>query len=278
MKFGISTLLWTTTFTARDIDILYKISDMGADAVELVDPSMTDIKEIKKALDSTGLECSISGPFGPTRSLRSDNPSAREDAKKYITDCINACSEMGGKAVGGALYRGEMQLIPEEQKTKEWNHCVEGLQELSGLAQKRGVALAVEALNRFETCFINLTQDVVRLVEEVDSPSVGVLLDTFHMNIEETRSLAEVIRDTDKHIYHFHACENDRGVTGSGHIPWQEIASALKDVDYNRTAIIESIVPQVTGIAESTGGWRKLAVDQETLAKEGLKFVKKMFV
>ena len=119
MKLGISTLLWTTTFTAKDTDILYKISDMGADAVEIVDPLIADIKEIKKALDSTGLECSISGPFHSNQSLRSDNPSARENAKKYITACINACSELGGKVVGGAVYRGEMWIIPEEQKIKE---------------------------------------------------------------------------------------------------------------------------------------------------------------
>ena len=105
---------------------------------------------------------------------------------------------------------------------------------------------------------------------------IGVLLDTFHMNIEE-KSLGKVIRDTKKYLYHFHACENDRGTPGSGHIPWQEVAAAIKDIGYDRSIVIESVVPLVTGIAEPTGAWRKLEVDQDTLAGEGFKFLNNLF-
>jgi len=116
---------------------------------------------------------------------------------------------------------------------------------------------------------------VVRLAEEVNSPSLRVMLDTFHMNIEE-KNLGKAIREAGRYLYHFHACKNDRGTPGSGHIAWQEVASAIKDIGYNRYVVIESFTPGVKEIARAAAIWRKLEVDQDTLAREGLKFLRNL--
>ncbi|MFQ6067177.1 MAG: sugar phosphate isomerase/epimerase family protein [bacterium] len=280
MKFGANTFIWVSPFTSKDIDIIYKVKDLGFDEVEIAleDLSLIDLKKIKKALDSTGLECTMCGAFGPTRDLISQDPSIRENAKKYITDCISACSELRSHLFAGPVYSavGKTRLIKEEQKRKEWNLCVESLRGLSHFAQKRGVVIAVEPLNRFETDFINLAHDAVRLMEEVNSSSLKVLLDTFHMNIEE-KSLGQAIRNAGRYLYHFHASENDRGTPGSGHIPWQEVAAAIKDIGYDRYMVIESFTPGVKEIAKAASIWRKLEVDQDTLAREGLTFLKNLF-
>lgn len=279
MKFGANTFIWVSPFTSEDIDIIYKVKDLGFEVLEIAleDLSLVDLKKVKKALNATGLDCSVCGAFGPTRDIISDDPSIRDNAKKYIIDCINACSELGSDVFAGPVYSavGKTRLIPEEQKRKEWNLCVESLRELSDLAHKRGVVIAVEPLNRFETDFINLAQDAVCLVKEVNSPGLKVHLDTFHMNVEE-KSLGEAIRNTGRYLYHFHACENDRGTPGSGHIPWQEVASAIKNIGYDRYIVIESFTPGVKEIAKAASIWRKLEVDQDTLAREGLKFLKNL--
>ncbi len=279
MKFGANTFIWVSPFASKDVDIIYKVKEMGFDMVEIAleDLSLVDLNKVKGVLTSTGLECVVCGAFGPTRDIISDDPSIRENAKKYITDCINACSELGSHIFAGPVYSavGKTRLIPEEKKRQEWNLCVETLGQLSDFGQKKGVVIAVEPLNRFETDFINLAQDAVRLVERVNSPSLKVHLDTFHMNIEE-KSLGEAVRNTGRHLYHFHACENDRGTPGSGHIPWQEVASALKDIGYDGYIAIESFTPGVKEIAKAAAIWRKLEVDQDTLARKGLKFLKNL--
>ncbi len=279
MKFGANTFIWVSPFTSKDVDIIYKVRDLGFDVVEIAleDPSLVDLKGVKKALDSTGLESAVCGAFGPTRDMVSDDPSIRKNARKYITYCIDACSELGSHIFGGPVYSavGKTRLVPEEKKREEWNLCVETLRELSNLAQKREVVITVEPLNRFETDFINLAQDVVRLAEEVNSPNLRVMLDTFHMNIEE-KNLGKAIRGAGRYLCHFHACENDRGTPGSGHIPWQEVASAIKDIGYNRYVVIESFTPGVKEIARAAAIWRKLEVDQDTLAREGLKFLRNL--
>lgn len=279
MKFGANTFIWVSPFSSKDVDIIYKVRDLGFDVVEIAleDPSLVDLKGIKKALDSTGLESTVCGAFGPTRDIISDDPSIRKNARKYITYCINACSELDSHIFAGPVYSavGKTRLVPEEKKREEWNLCVETLCELSNLAQKREVVITVEPLNRFETDFINLAQDVVRLAEEVNNASLRVMLDTFHMNIEE-KNLGKAIREAGRYLYHFHACENDRGTPGSGHIPWQEVASAIKDVGYNRYVVIESFTPGVKEIARAAAIWRKLEVDQDTLAGEGLKFLRNL--
>lgn len=279
MKFGANTFIWISPFTTNSIDIIYKVKDLGFDVVEIAleDLSLIDFKKIKKALDSTGLECSVCGAFGPTRDIISDDPSIRENGRKYIVDCINACSELGASVFAGPVYSavGKTRLVSEDKKKREWSLCVETLGELADLAYKKGVVIAVEPLNRFETDFINLAQDALRLVKEVGSPGLKVHLDTFHMNIEE-KNLGKAIRNTGEYLYHFHACENDRGTPGSGHIPWQEVASALKDIDYQHYIVIESFTPGVKEIAKAASIWRKLEVDQDTLAREGLKFLKSL--
>lgn len=279
MKFGANTFIWVSPFSSKDVDIIYKVRDLGFDVVEIAleDPSLVDLNEVKKALGSTGLESAVCGAFGPTRDIISDDPSIRKNARKYITYCIDACSELGSHIFAGPVYSavGKTRLVPEEKKREEWNLCVETLCELSNLAQKREVVITAEPLNRFETDFINLAEDVVRLAEEVNSPSLRVMLDTFHMNIEE-KNLGKAIREAGRYLYHFHACENDRGTPGSGHIAWQEVASAIKDIGYNRYVVIESFTPGVKEIARAAAIWRKLEVDQDTLAREGLKFLRNL--
>ena len=108
---------------------------------------------------------------------------------------------------------------------------VRGLKQAGAIAADADVKLAIEPLNRFETDIANTTDHGLALAEAVDSPAVGVLLDTFHMNMEDA-SIPDAIRRAGRRVVHFQANENNRGFVGSGHIDWPEVARALAAIGY----------------------------------------------
>jgi D-psicose/D-tagatose/L-ribulose 3-epimerase len=149
------------------------------------------------------------------------------------------------------------------------------LRSLAQMAGDAGVTLCIEPLNRFETSFINLAAQAVELVDRVDHPACQMMLDTFHMNIEE-RSLGDAIRLAGDRLRHFHACENDRGAPGTGHLPWQDVAQGLADIGYAGPVVIETFTSKVTSIARAAAIWRPLATSQDALAREGLAFLRQL--
>ena len=110
----------------------------------------------------------------------------------------------------------------------------------------------------------------------VGHPRLGLLLDTFHMNIEERR-IGDAIRSAKGHISHFHTCENDRGAPGSGHVDWVEVRDALRDVGYDGVCSIESYNPDVSALAQRLSIWRRFAPSQDQLCSEGLAFLRNLF-
>jgi D-psicose/D-tagatose/L-ribulose 3-epimerase len=152
---------------------------------------------------------------------------------------------------------------------------VDGLKEACEHAEKTGVDLALEPLNRFETDFMNIADDALRMVKDVGSDRLGLHLDTFHMSHEEKNS-ADAIRRAGKRLFHVHASENDRGTPGTGQVPWKDIAAALADANYDRWVVIESFTPEVEIIAKAASIWRPTEKDADTLADKGLQFLKQL--
>jgi D-psicose/D-tagatose/L-ribulose 3-epimerase len=164
-----------------------------------------------------------------------------------------------------------------EERASDTALLVDQLGTLAAYAEERDICLCVEPLNRFETSFLNLVSQAIAVVDQVASPSCGLLLDTFHMNIEE-RSIGAAIRAAGPRIRHFHACENDRGAPGSGHVPWAEVAEALRHVGYDGPVVIESFTSKVQSIARAAAIWRPLAESQDTLARDGLVFLRELLM
>jgi D-psicose/D-tagatose/L-ribulose 3-epimerase len=131
-------------------------------------------------------------------------------------------------------------------------------------------------LNRFETDMINTVSQGLQFIEEVGRDNIGFHLDTFHMHLEE-KSSPQAIRLAGDKLFHFHACENDRGVPGSGQVHWQEIAAALKEVNYQGPIVIESFTSQVKEIARAVSIWREIAPSQDAIAGQGLQFLYSLF-
>ena len=188
---------------------------------------------------------------------------------------IDAAEKLGSPVICGPMYSsvGKDHFEKVEDRQNEWAMAVSGIREMAEVAQKKGIKLAMEPLNRFETDMINVVSQGLRFIEDTGMENVGFHLDTFHMHLEEKDSAA-AIRLADKKIFHFHACENDRGVPGTGQVHWKEIAEALKEIHYQGPVVIESFTDQVKEIARAVCIWREIAPSQDAIASQGLKFLK----
>jgi D-psicose/D-tagatose/L-ribulose 3-epimerase len=278
MHFGVNSFVWVSPLTTDAVrELAPRVKAMGFDLFELSceNPALLDPAAIKAELDRHGLGAIICGAFGPDRNLCSADPVPAENARAYIRWLVDAAVVVGSPVVCGPMYSavGKEHLESQEARRQEWQRAVSGMRAMAEYAAARGVKLAIEPLNRFETDLINVVSQGLQLMDEVGMPNLGFHLDTFHMHLEEKDSAAAIRRAGDK-IFHFHACENDRGVPGSGQVRWPEVAAALKETGYDGAVVIESFTSQVKEIARAVCIWREIAPSQDAIAADGLKFLK----
>ncbi len=278
MKFGVNTLIWTAGFDAVHLPLLPRIKKMGFDGVEIARFSFDGFpaSRIRAALADEGLECTFCSALTGQMSLVSDNARLRDEAGAFLRQGIETAAELGADVFLGPFCAPVGLLVGRRRTEDEWKRAVEGLQSLGETLDACGVTLAIEPLNRFETYFLNTAADARRLCEEVGHPRVGVLFDTFHANIEE-KDLGEAIRELGSRLQHVHACENDRGAPGSGHIEWQVVSESLRAAGYQGWIVIESFGSNIPEIAAAACIWRDLAPVPEAIAEQGLAFLKPVF-
>lgn len=279
VKLGVSTWLWVSPFrTENASDLFSKIKKLGYDKVEIAveDPNAIDTKAIKEQLDSFGLEALVCGAFGPTRDLTSDDAELRKTGIAYIETCLDIASELGARFFAGPMYSavGKARMVSPEQKKREWERATEGLRTACKLAAPRGLDIALEPLNRFESDLVNNVEDVLRLIKDIDHPAAKVCLDMFHMNIEEPDPEKAIVKAGDK-LIHLQVSENYRGTPGTGSTNWQAYYSGLKKINYQGTVSIESFTPENKELAAAVCIWRNLAKDQDSFAREGHAFLRK---
>ena len=278
MKFGINTFLFTSPFTNQSTRLFKNFKAWGFDSVEIPIEQKSDIDPVyvRAQLAKQGLVCgSVCGAFGPDRDLRG-TPKQQQNSLDYIMDLIDASVGLGCPIIAGPLYSavGRAEFVPPPERKQQWKTVVKNLKRVCQYAEKRGITLALEPLNRFETDFINTCDQGLEMIAAVGSPVLKVHLDTFHMNIEEKDSPA-AIRRAGKQLGHFHACGCDRGTPGNDHINWTGIAEALKKVKYDGDVVIESFTEDVKVIAKAASIWRLFEPSQKDIAIKGVKFLRK---
>lgn len=278
MKFGVNTWVWTAPLTAEDVEELVPhVAGLGFDWIEfpLEEIGSFDSGRAAALVKEHGLGVSTCVAMGPDRDLIHPDPAIRENGAEYIRQAIDVSQALGSPNLVGPIYSAvgrTWQATPDE-RARDLDILVEALKELAAYAGDHGVKLGIEPLNRFETSFINLASQAVEVVDRVDNPACRIMLDTFHMNIEE-KSLGEAIRTAGPRMIHLHSCENDRGAPGSGNVAWDEVAQAVKDINYDGPVVIESFTAKVKSIAKAAAIWRPLADSQDALASEGLAFLR----
>jgi len=275
MKVGVNTLLWGAHFGPADFHRLPAIKEAGFDGIEypLFDPAAFPASAIRRELERVGLEGTAVSVVPGGMHLGSPDAGVRARTREHITLCIRQTAEAGGTLLSGPLYSPVGYLTGVRRTADEWNWAVESWQALAPAAAAAGVEIGIEPLNRFESYFLNTTADGVKFCEAVGHPSIGLLIDTFHANIEE-KKFGEALRTAGKHLKHLHACENDRGTPGTGHVAWTEIVAALKSIGYDRWMTIESFGFALGELSAAAAIWRDLAPTVDSIASDGVKFLR----
>lgn len=271
---GVNLMVWNGQVGAAELAYLPKFKAMGYDSVELpvFAADAFDIPTVKAALQAQGLACTVSTALPAAVNLI--DAERRAAGVAYLQQVINVAAAVGASVVCGPLAAPVGERRGRGYTQAEWESCVLGLQAAGKIAEDQGITLALEPLNRFETFIVNTVADGVRLVEQVASPAVGLLLDTFHMHIEE-KSSAAAIRLAGRHLKHFHASENDRGTVGTGQVAWSAIFGALHDITYQQQIVVESFGHAIQELAGAACVWRPLAASPEALAQGSLAYLRK---
>ena len=277
MRYGASTFIWVSPFSNKTLDLIDKVKAIGFDLIEICveDPETIDVKAIGARAHAAGVGVTICGAFGPSRDMSSEDDGVRKAALAYLKRCIDFAAELGSPFVSGPMYAavGATRLLDDEARREQWKRAAANLGAAAGYASARSVKLAIEPLNRFETDLVNTVDQGMRMIKDIGADNAGLLLDTFHMNIEE-KDIPAAIERASGHIVEFHACSNDRGTPGEDHLPWPKIAKSLRAANYDGPIVIEAFTPEIREIAKAVSIWRPLAASQDALARDGLRHLR----
>lgn len=283
---GIYFAFWEKEWDADYAYYIDKVKRLGFDVLEIAAASLTEMSpQQRRSLAAAAREAGIALTYCiglPSRyDVASADEQVRRDGIAYVGGLLDAIGEMGGGTLGGILYScWPLGLAADmEYKKRARELALQSVRELAGRAEDRGVDLCMEIVNRFEQCLLNTAEEGVAFVQEVDSPRVKLLLDTFHMNIEED-FIGDAIRRAAGRLGHFHIGECNRNTPGHGHMPWDEIMGALKDIGYEGAIVMEPFIrpggqvgKDIKVFRDLSGGADEAAMD--ALAAEALAFIRR---
>ena len=272
-KIGVNTWVWVSPVTDAELDRLVpRLAEWGFDGIELPIESLDDWDpdRTRELLERHGLEAfTTCAAMGPGRELVAADAATVEAAQDYVRQAIDLTARVGAAAFIGPIYAAVGRTWKIDDRAALVAELAGNLRPLAEHAAERGVRLGIEALNRFETSVLNTVEQVLEVVEAVDSDGCGVMLDTFHMNIEEKDPIA-AIRAAGDRVVHIQISGSDRGAPGRDHIDWDAVAGAIRDIGYDGPLTIESFTVENETIAKAAAIWRPLEPSQDDIATVGL--------
>lgn len=280
MKFGVNLLLFGDTIDAAMLDRFAVIRDHGFDGVELpvFNPGAIVPGPILRRARECGLALTISGALPNDAAMYGPDAAAHQRADRYLRDLLDLAQRLESSVICGPLCKpvgcNDQSVRLEEQRRQ----AAERLAPRAAEAHRAGIVLALEPLNRFETNLINTAAQGCAFCAAAGGGGVGLLLDTFHMHIEE-KDTAQAITQTAEAgcLAHFHASENDRGVAGTGQVDWASAASALRHARYDGWVVLESFNQANQAIRTAVSCWRPFYPSEDVFLRDGLRFVKTTF-
>ena len=268
-KIGIFMNFWVKNW---DADHVKHILEFQAQALLDMDKSRMD--EVRQAAKDNGIELTYSLGLNPKYDVASPDAKVREGGIEYLKRIVERIGYMEGKLLSGVNYAGwgSPDYIVDD-KSEIVKHSIESVRQVIKTAEDYDVTYCVEVVNRFEGIVMNTAKEAIEYVKQIDSDKIGILLDTYHMNIEEG-SIGDAIRSVGGYLKNFHTGENNRVVPGKGHLDWDEIFGALHDIDYQGRIVSEPFVQMGGEVGRDIKVWRDLVEDpSEELLDEEARFL-----
>ncbi|MBQ8306817.1 MAG: TIM barrel protein [Blautia sp.] len=289
MKYGIYYAYWAKEWGVDYTPFPKKVASLGFDILEISCAGLKDLPEkdvlaLKSAADENGVL--LTGGYGPRpeESIASEDPAIVQNAMDFWKKTFAVLEKLGITTVGGGLYGyWPVDYTKEFDKAADLDRSIRNMKALADMAESFGITtLGMESLNRHEGYLINSAKECLDYVKAVDKPNVKVMLDTYHMCIEED-SFRDAILTAGSYLGHLHVGENNRKVPGQGHlIDWKEIADTLHEIGYDGTIVMEPFVIHGGQVGKDIRVWRDLFTDvsEERLdrdAKESVAFMRRVF-
>jgi D-psicose/D-tagatose/L-ribulose 3-epimerase len=277
MRFGAATFVWTSPFTTDDLAVLDRIAGAGFDVAEIAleDPSRIDPGRLREGLAARGLGARLLAFCTPDRDVSSADGDVQRAGLAYLREAIALAATVEADVVGGPIAHppGRARALPAEERAAERRRAAQAIAAAADDAGAHGVRLAVEVLSRFDSDMLNTAEQGLAFCDEVGSPAAGVMLDTFHMNIEEV-SCGDAIRLAGERLLHVHASESHRGSLGTGQVRWADVAAALRETGYDGVVSVESVSWDAEDLRGVVAMWRPWFTDADAFAADGLRFAR----
>lgn len=266
-KLGIFINFWENTWDVDHVKYIKKASEIGFDVLEfqaqpLLEMNKARMDELKKVSKEYGIELTYSLGLDKRYDVSSRDEKIRTGGVEYLKRIVERVGYMEGKILSGVSYAGWgcCDVNPVTGKKDLLENSLKSMREIIKTAEDNHVTYCVEAVNRFEGCLINTAQEALDYVKAVDSPNIGVLLDTYHMNIEEN-SFSDAIKLVGDKLTSFHTGDNNRRCPGRGHIDFDEVFKALSEIHYKGRIVSEPFVAQGGEVGRDIFVWRDLEKD-----------------
>ena len=264
MKFGIYYPYWEQEWSADCLKYVDKAARLGFDILEIAAQHLTayspeHIAEFARAARANGIILTAGLGPSPLKNLSSPDVEIRKAGRAFFEATLTNLEKLDAHVLGGALHSyWPIDYSKPVDKAGDRARGLEGIADLADFAAGCGVNLCVEVLNRFENHVLNTAEEGVAFVREVGKANVKVMLDTFHMNIEED-SFGQAIRTAGPWLGHFHTGEANRKVPGKGRLPWSEIGAALREIGYDAAVVMEPFVKMGGSVGRDIKVWRDLS-------------------
>ncbi|MDO4463533.1 MAG: sugar phosphate isomerase/epimerase family protein [Bacillota bacterium] len=264
MKYGIYFAYWEKEWNADQKSYISRVKKLGFDVLEiscamLKEISTQELMEMKKMAADAGITLTAGYGPGANENLASANEDVVKNAVAFYTDILKKLEILEIHTLGGGIYSyWPVDYTRPIDKAGDWERSVKNVRTVGKIAGECGVDYCLEVLNRFEGYLLNTCAECKAFVEQVDVPAVKIMLDTFHMNIEED-SMVEAILLAGDRLGHFHVGENNRRLPGKGGMPWYEIGSALRAIGYDKNIVMEPFVRNGGGVGSDIKVWRDLS-------------------
>jgi D-psicose/D-tagatose/L-ribulose 3-epimerase len=277
MKLGVHAYAWTSEWDDSQLGLIERCSRLGLDLIEipLMRLDLCNPDAIRRECERLGIGVCTSTVLDEATDLTASTQAERKAGVEYLKECVEATARMGGKTFSGVIYSAISKKSDSRPGARQWKHSAQGLKAVCRHAQDHGITVGIEPVNRYETYLINTCEQALELIDMIDEPNAAVHLDTYHMNIEE-KDFYETTKLAGSRLCHYHLCENDRGIPGTGLVDWDGIFRALGELDYTGNAALESFVEVSDNMREATCVWRDLAPSGDLLVAQGASMIRGM--
>ena len=272
---------WTQYWGSEPLQFVKRAKKCGFDILEVNAPKVTRMSDaqrdvLKGAIAEAGLSLTYSIGMTADMDLVSQDTATRQKGIAFLQQVARTMKYMGGTVLAGINYSSwPRKLLPDEDKQILTDRAIEGVREAIKAAEDNDVIFCVEVVNRFEQFIMNTAAEGIAFAERVGSPNCKILLDTFHMNIEED-SLRGSIVEAGNWLGHFHLGETNRRPPGRGRIPWSEIFGALREINYQGAVVMEPFILPGGEVGRDISVYRDLlgSADLDEEAARSVQFVR----